>query len=159
MGSDLSSSPVTTFPPDLLGLSLGCTTRKRRVASPSRRWPLIWHGGGGAQSLTGQRHQTDIWTQKSVESPKTTWFHFLPGDFGCKINMSETNVTVPGRRRRVFFVPGHRAGSETLMVKQHEQFHACGASTGLLPLENTMMSIWVTRSDSNKKALLLIYTL
>lgn len=53
--------------------------------------------------------------------------------------MSETNVTVPGRGRRVFFAPGHRAGSEKLMVKQHEQFHACGASTGLLPLENTMM--------------------
>lgn len=58
--------------------------------------------GGGAQSLSGQRHQTDMWTQKSVESPKTTWFHFLPDAFGRKINMSERNVTVPGRGRRVF---------------------------------------------------------
>lgn len=48
-GSDLSASLVTTFPLDLLDLSLGCTRIKGRVASLSRRWPLIWHRQGQEQ--------------------------------------------------------------------------------------------------------------
>lgn len=83
VGSDLSGSPVTTFPPDLLGLSLGCTRIKRRVASPSRRWPLIWHRRGQAQHTKPDRSAAsnrglDSAVAEISWKPKTLWcwFHF-----------------------------------------------------------------------------------
>lgn len=123
VGSDLSDSPVTTFPPDLLGLSLSCTGIKRRVASPSRRWPLIWHRRGQAQRTKPDQPATsnrelDPAVAEISWKPETSQWHLCWPHFHLMVCVEDKCVwnechSIAKRERWVFTAGGIQGSGRT----------------------------------------------